>query len=613
MKPLDPRLLRYSAAARTMLAVGALVGVVQTLALVAFCWSLTQLVVRAVDGAAADALGPVLAMAIASALVRGAAAWLLDVVGARGAAQVTAELRRRALRAIADLGPAWTASRSRARLTTVVGPGLAALEPYFSRYVPQLLLTALATPIVVAVLLVQDPVTGITVIATLPVIPVFMVLVGWATQEVQRRQWARLTELASGFLDVVDGLSTLLVFGRARRQTARIRRVTEQYRVETMRVLRISFLSGFVLELAASLSVALVAVSVGVRLIGGTLDLEVGLFVLLLAPEAFLPLRQVGAQFHAAAEGVAASDDLLGILDEERTGRGSAAARAPGDDAVDDAVDDRMGGGSAGTSVGDALVVRDLAVSPGDRPVLAGVSARFPRGRVTAVTGASGAGKTSLVQALLGQLPATGAIGWVGGDGAAGSGLRPVHPSQIAWAGQRPGLMAGTVRENVALGVADADDALVRRALALAAADGIDPDLRLGVGGQGLSGGQAQRVAVARAVHRALALDCPLVLLDEPSSALDAAAEARLAVGIRALADQGRAVVVVSHRAALVRAADAELRLGAAPEDAPTGPAAPGRRGATRMPGDPRDSVDAADLGAVRIAPEPAWRAQVAP
>ncbi|OUE08896.1 Heterocyst differentiation ATP-binding protein HepA [Clavibacter michiganensis] len=179
--------------------------------------------------------------------------------------------------------------------------------------------------------------------------------------------------------------------------------------------------------------------------------------------------------------------------------------------------------------------------------------------------------------------------------------------------GQRPGLMAGTVRENVALGVADADDALVRRALALAAADGIDPDLRLGVGGQGLSGGQAQRVAVARAVHRALALDCPLVLLDEPSSALDAAAEARLAVGIRALADQGRAVVVVSHRAALVRGADAELRLGAAPEDAPTGRAAPGRRGATRMPGDPGDSVDAADLGAVRIAPEPAWRAQVAP
>uniref|UniRef100_UPI002930ED31 ATP-binding cassette domain-containing protein n=1 Tax=Clavibacter michiganensis TaxID=28447 RepID=UPI002930ED31 len=134
-------------------------------------------------------------------------------------------------------------------------------------------------------------------------------------------------------------------------------------------------------------------------------------------------------------------------------------------------------------------------------------------------------------------------------------------PTEIAWAGQRPGLMAGTVRANVALGVADPDDALVRRALALAAADGIDPDLALGVGGQGLSGGQAQRVAVARAVRRAPALDCPLVLLDEPSSALDAATEARLADGIRALADQGRAVVVVTHRGALVRAADAELRL----------------------------------------------------
>ncbi|MCJ1710987.1 thiol reductant ABC exporter subunit CydD [Clavibacter michiganensis subsp. phaseoli] len=586
MKPLDPRLLRHSASARAMLATGGLVGVVQTVALVAFCWSLTQLVVRAIGGADASALAPVLALAIGSAVVRGAAAWLLDVVGARGAARVTAELRRRALRAIADLGPAWTASRSRGRLTTIVGPGLDALDPYFARYVPQLILTALATPIVVTVLFAADPLTGVTVLATLPVIPAFMVLVGWATQEVQRRQWSRLTELASGFLDVVDGLSTLLVFGRARRQTARIRRVTEEHRVETMRVLRISFLSGFVLELAASLSVALVAVSVGVRLISGQLDLEVGLFVLLLAPEAFLPIRQVGVQFHAAAEGVAAADDVLGILEEERAGR---AARAV------------PGMAHATAPAGDALAVRDLSVSRGDRPVLAGIHATFPRGRVTAVTGPSGVGKSSLVAAILGQLPAGGAVGWVD-DRDADPTPRPPVPAEIAWAGQRPGLVAGTVRENVALGVADPDDALVRRALALAAADGVDPDLVLGVGGQGLSGGQAQRVAVARAVHRALAVDCPLVLLDEPSSALDAATEERLARGIRALADQGRAVVVVTHRGALVRAADAELRLG-------------GGSGEDDVPAGPGSSVGA-DLAAVapaRLTPEPAWRAQVAP
>jgi ATP-binding cassette subfamily C protein CydD len=586
VKPLDPRLLRHSASARAMLAVGAVVGVVQTLALVAFCWSLTQLVVRAIGGADAPALAPVLALAVGSAVVRGAAAWLLDVVGARGAARVTAELRRRALRAVADLGPAWTAGRSRGRLATIVGPGLDALDPYFARYVPQLILMALATPIVVTVLFAADPLTGVTVLATLPVIPVFMVLVGWATQEVQRRQWSRLTELASGFLDVVDGLSTLLVFGRARRQTARIRRVTEEHRVETMRVLRISFLSGFVLELAASLSVALVAVSVGVRLIGGQLDLEVGLFVLLLAPEAFLPIRQVGVQFHAAAEGVAAADDVLGILEEERAGR--AARPVPGM-------------ASATAPAGDALAVRDLSVSRGDRLVLAGIHATFPRGRVTAVTGPSGVGKSSLVAAILGQLPAGGAVGWVD-DRDADPTPRPPVPAEIAWAGQRPGLVAGTVRENVALGVVDPDDALVRRALALAAADGVDPDLVLGVGGQGLSGGQAQRVAVARAMHRALAVDCPLVLLDEPSSALDAATEERLARGIRALADQGRAVVVVTHRGALVRAADAELRLGGGTgdDDVPAGPGSP-------------VGADLAAVAPARLTPEPAWRAQVAP
>ncbi|RIJ52093.1 ATP-binding cassette domain-containing protein, partial [Clavibacter phaseoli] len=343
-----------------------------------------------------------------------------------GAARVTAELRRRALRAVADLGPAWTAGRSRGRLATIVGPGLDALDPYFARYVPQLILTALATPIVVTVLFAADPLTGVTVLATLPVIPVFMVLVGWATQEVQRRQWSRLTELASGFLEVVDGLSTLLVFGRARRQTGRIRRVTEEHRVETMRVLRISFLSGFVLELAASLSVALAAVSVGVRLIGGQLDLEVGLFVLLLAPEAFLPIRQVGVQFHAAAEGVAAADDVLGILEEERAGR--AARTVPGTVA-------------ATAPAGDALVVRDLSVSRGDRLVLAGIHATFPRGRVTAVTGPSGVGKSSLVAAILGQLPAGGAVGWVDDHDDAPT-PRPPVPTEIAWAGQRPGLVA---------------------------------------------------------------------------------------------------------------------------------------------------------------------------
>jgi ATP-binding cassette subfamily C protein CydD len=539
--PIDPRLLRYASASRWFLLAGGVVGFLQTVSIIAAAWFATALIVGIIDGRPLDRLVPEFAAFAGVVAARALCIWLLDLLAARGAARVKSQLRVRVVSALTRLGPGWLAERNSARVTTVVSQGLDALDGYFARYLPQLILTAVATPILVLVLLTQDVATAVVVVVTLPLIPVFMVLIGWATQAVQRSQWSALQRLASGFLDVVDGLSTLTVFGRQHRQAARIDRVTEEYRSRTMAVLRVTFISGFVLELAGSLSVALVAVSVGLRLVSGDLALTVGLFVLLLTPEAYLPLRQVGAQFHAAADGVAAADEVFEILD-------AAAAAAP---AAGSAV-----AAATGPTPGTGLSVHDLTVRYGDRTVVDGVSATFAPGRLTAVAGPSGAGKSSLVAAILGFVPSSGTVAF---DGA------PVSPEAarglVAWAGQQPSLMAGTVASNVALGDDTVDEAVLAEAMRLAAAELVDPRLELGVGGSGLSGGQAQRVALARAFYRAIRSSAPVVVLDEPSSALDAATEGELIRGLRRLAATGTAVVVVSHRSAILEAADSVLEL----------------------------------------------------
>ena len=540
--PIDPRLLRYAAAARWFLAAGAVVGLVQTLSIIATAWFATSIIVRIVGGASLAELVPDFVIFALSIAVRATSVWLLDVLAARGAVQVKSQLRVRVVAAISALGPAWLASRSSGRLTTVVSTGLDALDGYFSKYLPQLILTAIATPILILVLLTQDFWTAVIVAVTLPIIPLFMVLIGWATQAVQRKQWTALTALAGGFLEVVDGLSTLTIFGRQHRQVARIEKVTDDYRSRTMAVLRVSFISGFVLELAGSLSVALVAVSIGVRLVTGELPLAVGLFVLLLTPEAYLPLRQVGAQFHAAADGVAAADDVFEILDAA----GEQPARASDGSAPDVTALDVAAAAARRSGV---LRVTDLSVSYGDRSVVEGFSAAFEPGRVSVLAAPSGAGKSSIVAAILGFVPSSGVVSYDD---------EPVTPERVrelvSWAGQRPGLAAGTVAQNIAMG--EPDPELVRQSMRLAAADLVDPALVLGVNGAGLSGGQSQRVAIARAIYRALSVGTPIVILDEPTSALDLATEGEVIRGLDELAGRGLAVIVVSHREAVVAASD---------------------------------------------------------
>ena len=345
-----------------------------------------------------------------------------------------------------------------------------------------------------------------------------------------------------------------------------------------MRVLRISFLSGFVLELVASLSVALVAVSIGIRLVDGTLSLAIGLFILLLTPEAYLPLRNVGTQFHAAAEGVAAAQDVFEILDaasEVRAGR----ARMQGalDSSVLDStgvrVDDRessangrefmvtLSGQSPATSMTEVppFTVRGLSVAHGTTPVLDRLTASFAPASVTVVTGPSGVGKSTLVAAMLGFVAYTGDIGW-GDSYFTGSAAAR---SDIAWAPQQPSLVAGTIAANVTLGHATTDGTALAQALSRAGVESLDPSVVLGVAGSGLSGGQAQRIAMARAYYRALVCNTPIIVLDEPTSALDAVTERDVIAGARQFAAEGKTVIIVSHRRAVIAAADDVLELSA--------------------------------------------------
>lgn len=543
-KPVDPRLLRYARASRWFFAAVAAIALAQTAVIVAFAWLLTRAVTDAIDGMPLAALTPTLGALALVVAARALLLWAREAVAARAAARVQSQLRAALVDAIGTLGPEWLAGRNSASLAVIAGRGLDALEAYFGRYLPQLVQTVVATPLILAVMWWADWISGLTVLLTLPLIPIFMVLIGLATRAVQQRQWRTLQRLAARFADTVQGLSTLKVFGRQHRAAASIERVTDDYRRETMRVLRVSFLSGFALEFLASISVAIVAVSIGFRLIDGALALGVGLFVLLLAPEAYLPLRQVGVQFHAAAEGIAATDDVFDVLD---------AARARGPRPVSGASAPSPASRADGTAP--VLRLDAVRVRRGERQ-LPPVGLTAAPGSVTLIEGPSGAGKSSLFAALRGVAAFDGDASWDGVD------VRALASSDwLAWAGQRPGLMTGTIGDNVALGDPVPDAAVVRRALGLACAGGLDPAHGLGVQGSGLSGGQAQRVAVARAYYRHLRGAAPVIALDEPSSALDPETEHRLWRGIRLLADDGATVLLVSHRTSARAIADDVVRL----------------------------------------------------
>ena len=551
MKPVDIRLIRYASAARGFLLLSGVIGVAQTAVVIAFAWMLTDAVTGALAGRDVTAS---LLWLLALALLRGLLIAASDAAGMRAAAKTGMQLRSALIAAIGRLGPGWLAQRNRAELAVTAGHGLEALDAYFARYIPQLVLTVVATPVIVAVMWWQDWPSGLTAIVTLPLIPLFLILIGMATRTVQRRQWQTLQRLAARFADTVQGLATLRLFGREGRAAAQIETTADEYRRETMKVLRFSFLSGFAMELLSSIAVALIAVAIGFRLLSGDLSLEVGLFVLLLAPEAFLPIRQVGVQFHAAAEGVAATEDVFAVLDEAGDS-GDVSARSARSTTTTRSLSERSETKRAESDeepLRGPLTVTDLRVR--DLPP---VSFTAEPGTITLIEGPSGVGKSSLLAAL------RGAVAFEGAATIGGRDVRALSPADwLAWAGQSPQLRRGTVTANVALGDPAPEADGIRRALDEACADEVDAALELGVQGSGLSGGQAQRVAVARALYRQTRRPGAVLALDEPSSALDADTEQRLWTSLRARADAGATVLLVSHRRSARDIADRVVELG---------------------------------------------------
>ncbi|MFJ3879300.1 thiol reductant ABC exporter subunit CydD [Streptomyces sp. NPDC090077] len=554
MKPIDPRLLRYARSTRLFLGAVVALGLAGAGLVVGQAMLIAEIVVgafeRGLDGAA---LRTPLLLLVAVALGRGLVAWLTELAAHRASAAVKSELRGRLLDRAADLGPGRINGQRTGSLVALATRGVDALDDYFSRYLPQLGLAVVVPVAVLARIVTEDWVSAAIIVVTLPLIPLFMILIGMATQSRMDRQWRLLSRLSGHFLDVVVGLPTLKVFGRAKAQAESIRKITDDYRQATMRTLRIAFLSSFALELLATLSVALVAVTIGMRLVHGELDLYTGLVILILAPEAYLPLRQVGAQYHAAAEGLAAAEEIFEVLVTPAPAPGGGAdVPATGLRIVLDGVEVRYEGRGA-SSPGSV----SLAVGPGE---------------CVALTGPSGAGKSTLLNVLLGFVTPTAGRVRVGDTDLADLSLEQWR-ERIAWVPQRPHLFAGTIAENVRLARPGADDEAVEAALRDAgawefvAALPRGAETALGEGGAGLSAGQRQRLALARA----FLADRPVLLLDEPTAALDGETEAAVVDAVRRLA-VGRTVLLVVHRPALLAVADRVVAVGeGAPSDGASG------------------------------------------
>lgn len=525
-RPLAARALRHAA----------LLGACSGVLAVAQAWAIAQLI----DGAVfrnqdLSHLMPWLWALLPIVLARFLAAWGAEREAFRGALAVKRATRSQLFGQIRRLGPIGLADERSGMIAGSMLEGVEGLEPYFARYLPAAALVGMVPMVIALAVLPADWLSALVLLATAPLIPLFMILIGRRAERLNQQQWRQLARMGGHFLDVLQGLTTLKLFNASRRELAQIAQVADGFRRSTMAVLRIAFLTSAVLEFFAAISIAIIAVLIGFRLLDGEMAFLYGLFVLLLAPEFYLPLRNLGVQNHARMEAVGAAENIVRLLE-----------RAPLLPTAD----------TPGLPIPDSGDIRfeqvGFAYQPG-RPALNGVDLRIERGTHVALVGQSGSGKSTVANLLLRFVaPQQGRI--LIGD-------RPIDAidpaswqAAVAWIPQRPRLFAGTLADNIRLGRPDASDAAVqdaaRRAQALAFIERL-PDgfaTRVGEGGRGLSGGQTQRLAIARALLR----DCPFVVLDEPTAHLDPAAQHKVQEALAELA-RGRTVLTIAHRLETIR------------------------------------------------------------
>jgi ATP-binding cassette, subfamily C, bacterial CydD len=542
MRPFDRRLTRYARAGRGLLGLTVGLGAAATALIIVQAGLLARVLAGAARGIGTAGLGGALTALLVVVAARALLSYASEAAALRAASSVKSQLRRRLTEHVLRLGPAWLGRQRAGEITTLATKGLDSLDTYFARYLPQVVLACLVPLAVLARIAAADWLSAAVIGVTLPLVPVFAVLVGLHTRARTQRQWQLLARLGGHFLDVVEGLPTLKIFGQGRRQAEVIARVTDEHRRATMSTLRQAFLSALVLDLAATLATALVAVEVGLRLLGGHIGYQPALLILLLTPEVYLPLRAVGMLYHASMEGAAAGGRVFEILQSPPARQRPGVPTAPASPGL------ILSPGPAGLRR-DELILRDVTVTyPGRAvPALDRLSLRVHPGEQLVISGPSGAGKSSLLALLLRFAePASGRVL------AGGRDVSTLDPrswrAQISWVSQHPYLFTGTVRDNIALGSPSASQATITAAARLAGADAFVRELPdgydtpLGERGLRLSAGQRQRLALARAFLR----DTPLLLLDEPTAHLDAGGAALLRTTV-STEMAGRTVLVVTH------------------------------------------------------------------
>ncbi|WP_353067202.1 thiol reductant ABC exporter subunit CydD [Arcanobacterium hippocoleae] len=573
MRPFDPRLLKYARSTRKYIIFLVITGVIGTLLI-----GIQTLLI-------ASALEPIfygkgdlsqtswlILMLFGVFLLRTALVFIQEAVGHRAALRVIATLRKKVLRHAGDLGARWLSEGNTTRSVTLATRGLDDLEAYFVSFLPQLFLTFTATPALILIIFWLDWISALAIILCIPLIPIFMILIGKMTANYSAQRLKSMQRLGSQLLDLLAGLTTLKAVGREHGPQQRVRALGEAFAQKTMQTLYVAFLSGAALEFLATLSTAIVAVEVGFRMVAGNLLLFEGLVIIMLTPEAFKPLREVGTQFHASANGVAAAAQAFEII---QTPLPTSPAKKSHNAALacthnaHASLPSEQSENSANHTLPDlrqtAISFQNVSVYADGRATVApaNLSMQIQPGKVTVLRGASGTGKSTTIQVLLGLLPPSAGEIFIGT-----TPLAEIPQTQwweqITWVPQRPALFPGTVAENLGI-AAPAENAAVLRAAKLTGFAKVVADLPngwqtlIGQGGIGLSVGQRQRLALTRA----LLSSRQLVILDEPSAHLDAVAEEAILATISELKETGHTVVIVAHRATLTQLADTVVEVSA--------------------------------------------------